>query len=110
MNGNDTDTQEVTEAQLERSGVFGYDQEGRCHRYDRIRARVIVTVNDEVVHFEDLAQHRVVNWIDYVSAECGWIDQWWTNEGGIESMQRHQAAKAQAADIQYQQAATEASH
>ncbi|QLH78665.1 hypothetical protein HZS55_15820 [Halosimplex rubrum] len=108
MSEHESDTQEVTEAQISRAGVFGYDAKGRAHQFDRVRARIIVTVDGEVDHVEDLAQHRVVNWIDYVASKCGWIDQWWTNTDSLDSMQRHQAARARAADIQCQQAATEA--
>ncbi|WP_135363433.1 hypothetical protein [Halosimplex halophilum] len=108
MTEHESDTQEVTERQIERAGVFGYDKKGRAHRFDSVRSTIIVTVDGEVTHVEQLARHRVVNWIDFVATKCGWIDQWWTNTDSLDSMQRHQAARARAADIQYEQAATEA--
>ena len=98
-NADDYDTSgEKSVAQ--RAGVIGYDRRGRCHRWDPVRATLYVTVDGDVVHTEELARPAVQHWIDYVRSEkCGWIDEWWNAE--TPAHDRHQAAKAQAADIRY---------
>ncbi|MFD1588542.1 hypothetical protein ACFR9U_16310 [Halorientalis brevis] len=86
----------------QRAGVIGYDQRGRCHRWDPVRATLYVTIDGEVVHTEQLSRPAVRHWIEYVRDEkCGWIDEWWQCDDLGESKQRHRAAKAQAADIRY---------
>jgi len=86
------------------AGVFGYDKTGHCHRYDPVRGTVFVTVDGEVVHTEQLAPAAVPNWIEYVADKHGWIDQWFGSD--VPQFERHQQARAQAADIRYQNAKT----
>jgi len=95
---------DVSDAALDRAGVFGYDSHGQAHKYDSVRAQVIVTDDDGVAHVEHLARDRVVEWINYVADARGWIDQWWTVDDAAEAMRRQEIARAQAADRQYQQA------
>lgn len=84
--------------------VFGYDRRGRAHRYDAVRATVLVTVDGDVVHTEQLAKPAVPRWIQFIREEkCGWLDEWW--HADTLPVDRHQAAKARAADIRYEQAA-----
>lgn len=78
--------------------VFGYDEAGRAHRYDPVRATVIVTVDGEVVHTEQLAKPTVPSWFAFIRDEkCGWIDCWWDDD--TVPVERHSAAKARDADI-----------
>ena len=106
-NSNDFD---VSDAALERAGVFGYDQNGYKHSFDPGRAQVIVQDGDDVIHVEQLARARVIEWIEFVATEkSGWLDQWFTVSDAGEAMQRRRVAEAQAADQQYEQAKQEAS-
>ncbi|MFD1586250.1 hypothetical protein ACFR9U_04605 [Halorientalis brevis] len=99
MTDYDNDSEKRT-AVSNHAAVIGYDQRGRCHRWDPVRATLSVTVDGDVVHTEELARPAVQHWIDYVREEkCGWIDEWWNAE--TPAHDRHQAAKAQAADIRY---------
>jgi len=86
--------------------VFGYDCEGRAHRYDAVRATVIVTADGEVVHTEHLAKPAVPAWIRFVEDSCEWIDCWW--QADTLPVERHRRAKARAADIRYERAKREA--
>lgn len=110
MTDNESDTQDVSDAALERAGVFGYDRNGFKHSYDPGRAQVIVQDGDDVIHVEQLGRDRVVQWIDFVAEEkSGWIDQWFTVADAGEAMRRQRVAEAKAADEQYEQAKQEAS-
>ena len=110
MSQNESDTQDVSDRALDRAGVFGFDRSGFKHSYDSGRAQVIVQDGDEVIHVEQLARDRVIQWIDFVAEEKGgWISQWWTVQNASEAMRRQQIAEAKAADIRYEQAKTEAS-
>lgn len=86
--------------------VFGYDQAGRAHRYDAMRATIVVTADTEVVHTEQLAKAVVPEWIRFVRERCGWLDCWW--QADSLPADRHRAAKARATDIQYERAKAEA--
>lgn len=99
MTNYDNDSEKRTDAS-NHAAVIGYDQRGRCHRWDPVRATLYVTVDGDVVHTEELARPAVPHWIEYVREDkCGWIDEWWTAE--TPAYDRHRAAKAQAADIRY---------
>lgn len=108
MNQNESDTLDVSDAALERAGVFGYDRTGAKHMFDSVRAQVIVVAGDEVEHVEQLARDRVVEWIDYIAQNRGWIDQWYTTNDLADATKRRQIAEAKAADIRYEQAKAEA--
>lgn len=86
--------------------VFGYDQRGRAHRYDAVRATVVVTLDGETVHEEQLAKPAVPEWIQFVAEKCGWVDQWW--QADVLPVERHRSATARAADIRYERAIQEA--
>jgi len=108
MTDNESDTQDVSDAALERAGVFGYDETGSKHMFDPIRAQVIVVDGDDgVEHVEQLARDQVQKWIAFVHERRGWIDQWFAADAG-EAMERHQIAEARAADEQYERAKQEA--
>lgn len=104
MTESNPEPQEVTDAQVQRAGVFGYDAKGRAHRYDTVRARIIVTADGDVEHVEDLARNRVVQWIDYVQQRVGWIDQWWSTTNGPDVARRRRVAAQQAQDVRYERA------
>jgi len=108
MNQDKFDTQDVSDAALERAGVFGYDRTGAKHMFDSVRAQVIVVDGDEIEHVEQLARDRVVQWIDYIAQKRGWIDQWYTTANLADATERRQIAEAKAADIRYNQAKAEA--
>lgn len=93
-----SDAQELKE----HAAVFGYDQTGRCHRWNPLTATVVVTVDGDIEHTEELSREAVPTWIEFVAERCGWIDQWWHERRT--SHQRYMAAKAQAADIRYNKA------
>lgn len=73
--------------------VFGYDQAGRAHGYDAVRATVVVTADGEVVHTEQLAKAAVPEWIAFIEDDkCGWAGDgpWWTveNLGSAEGLRQ----------------------
>jgi hypothetical protein len=83
----------------EHTAVFGYDQDGRTHHWNPVTATVVVTVDGDVEHTEELSREAVPEWIAFVDQQCGWIDQWW--HAKRLNYERYRAAKAQAADIRY---------
>lgn len=86
--------------------VFGYDQQGRAHRYDSVRATVVVTADGELIHEEQLAKPAVPAWIEFVEqACCGFLDEWW--HADTLPVERYRTAKARAADIRYERAKAE---
>lgn len=103
MSDNDTNDKKRTATD---HPVFGYDQRGRAHRYDAVRATVVVTADGEVVHEEQLAKPAVPAWIEFVAETCSWLDCWWHAE--TLPVDRYRSAKAQAADIRYERAKSEA--
>lgn len=109
MNDNSSDTQDVSDAALERAGVFGYDETGSKHSYDSVRGQVIVQDGDTVEHVEQLGNAALPKWIAFVRERRGWIDVWLGVDDAGEAMERHRIAEARAADEQYEQAKQEAS-
>lgn len=82
--------------------IFGYDQTGRAHRWDPTTATVVVTVDGDVEHTEELSREAVPNWLEFVDEKCGWIAEWWHDTKP--PWDKLQAVQSRAADIRYEQA------
>lgn len=75
---------------------------GRCHRWNRVTATVVVTVDGQIDHTEELPREAVPEWLEFVAQRYGWIDQWGHDKH--HSYEHYMAAKVEAADIRYNMA------